>query len=138
MVARRKRRSIAKDKHLLSPLEGGVVDKIQPLLRYSRPLPPPGAYAEVFLLLKNNTDRRIEGWLTITAPSGWILEPGKLLMIAIRPHGTIAAEFYLSIPPKPAQGSHLLQIEVTADDELLARAAFDLRDGLLFLVDRGD
>lgn len=59
-------------------------------------------------------------------------------MIAIRPHGTIAAEFYLSIPPKPAQGSHLLQIEVTADDELFARAAFDLRDGLLFLVDRGD
>lgn len=87
---------------------------------------------------KNNTDRRIEGWLTITAASGWILEPGKLLMIAIRPHGTIAAEFYLSIPAKPAPGPHLLQVEVTADDELLARAAFDLRDGLLFLVDRGD
>ena len=99
-----------------------------------RPFPPPGSYAEVFLLLKNLTDQRIEGWLTLTPPAGWNIEPGTLLMIAIRPRGTISAEFYLSVPDAPAAGPHLLQIEVTADDQLIAAAAFDLRDGLLFLV----
>jgi len=138
MAASRKRRSAAREKRLLSPIEGGIVDKIQPMLQYSRPLPPPGTFAEVFLLLKNNTHRRIEGWLTITAPSGWTIEPGKLLMIAIRPHGTISAEFYLSIPEMPAPGPHLLKIEVTSENELLAEAAFDLREGLLFLIGGGE
>ncbi|MGB4164781.1 MAG: hypothetical protein WBK72_10095 [Bacillota bacterium] len=134
MAPHRKRRSDGKEKHLLAPIEGGLVDKIQPLLQYIRPFPPPGSYAEVFLLLKNLTDQRIEGWLTLTPPAGWNIEPGTLLMIAIRPRGTISAEFYLSVPDAPAAGPHLLQIEVTADDQFIAAAAFDLRDGLLFLV----
>ena len=54
-------------------------------------------------------------------------------MNAIRPQGTIAAEFHLSIPALP--GPHLLQIKVAAEDDLLAEAAFDLSDGLLFLVE---
>lgn len=134
-MSSRKRRSAGREKNVLSPVEGGMVDKIQPLLQYTRPLPPPGSYAEMLLLLKNITDHRVEGWLTIAPPSGWIIAPGKLLMIAIRSQGTTSAEFYLSIPVTPVPGPHLLRIEVTAEDELFAEAAFDLRDGLLYLVD---
>lgn len=135
MTVNQRPHSGGKDKHLLSPVEGGIVDKIQPLLRYAKPLPPPGSLAEVFLILKNNTDRRVEGWLTITPPRGWMIAPGKRLMIAIREQGTIVAEFYLSIPASPALGSHFLRIKVTTEETLLAEAAFDLRVGLLFLVD---
>ena len=128
-------RSSGKEKHVLSPVEGGMVDKIQPILQYAKPLPHPGSLADFLLLLRNKTGQRVEGWLTITPPTGWIIEPGKRLMIAIRPQGTIVAEFYLSIPAVPAPGPHLLRIKVTAEEGLLAEAAFDLRDGLLFLVD---
>ncbi|NMB39042.1 MAG: hypothetical protein GX994_05655 [Firmicutes bacterium] len=125
-----------KEKQVLSPIDGGKVDKIQPLLKYAKPFPRPGALAEVFLILKNNTGKRVEGWLTITPPCGWVIEPGRRLMIAIRPQGRILAEFFLSTPEQPAQGPHLLQIRITAKKEaLLAEAAFDIRPGLLFLVD---
>lgn len=80
-----------------------------------------------------NTDRRVEDWLTIKPPEEWTIVPGTRLMNAIRPQGTIAAEFHLSIPALP--GPHLLQIKVAAEDDLLAEAAFDLSDGLLFLVE---
>lgn len=124
-----------KEKQVLFPIHGGIVDKIQPLLKYAKPFPRPGTLAEVFLIMRNNTDKRVEGWLAITPPYGWIIEPGRRLMIAIRPQGTILAEFFLSTPELPAQGPHLLQIRITAEDALLAEAAFDLRSGLLFLVD---
>jgi hypothetical protein len=134
-MVRRRRCSAEKEKHVLSPVEGGIVDKIQPLLKYAKPFPPPGSFAEVFLLLKNNTDRRVKGWLTITPPCGWVIEPGKQLMISIRQQGTILAEFYLSIPELPTPGPHFLRIKVTEEENLLAEAAFDLRAGLLFIVD---
>ena len=135
MTANRRRRSNDKEKHVLAPIEGAIVDKIQPLLQYVKPIPPPGSFAEVFLILKNNTDRRLEGWLTIEPPKERTIVPGTRLMIAIRPQGPIAAEFYLSIPALPGPGPHLLQIKVTAEGDLVAKAAFDLRDGLLFLVE---
>ena len=134
-MANRRGRFADKEKQVLSPEEGGVVDRIQPLLQYTKPLPPPGSFAEFFLLLKNTTDHRVEGWLTITPPDEWTIVPGERLMMAVRPKGTIVAEFYLSIPALPASGPHFLRIKVTADEGLIAEAAFDLRDGLLFLVD---
>lgn len=134
-MAHRRHRSARKEKHVLSPVDGGIVDKIQPLLKYAKPLPRPGCFAEVFLFLKNNTDRRVEGWLTIVPPRGWMIEPGNELMIAIRPQGTILAEFYLSIPEQPVPGPHFLRIKVTTEEDLLAKAVFDLRAGLLFVVD---
>ena len=134
-MANRRRQSADKEKQVLAPLEGGIVHRIQPVLQYAKPLPPPGSFAEFFLILKNITDHRMEGWLTITPPDDWVIVPGRRLMIAIRPQGTILAEFYLSIPALPAPGPHFLRIKVTAEEDLLAEAVFDLRDGLLFLVD---
>ncbi len=135
MMTNRRHRSAGEEKHVLSPIEGGLVDKIQPLLQYTKPLPGPGSFAEVFLILKNKTDQRVEGWLTIIPPRGWMIEPGQRLMIAIRPQGTIVAEFYLSIPTLPAPGPHFLQVKVTVENDLIAKAAFDLRPGLLHLVE---
>jgi hypothetical protein len=128
-------RSTRNEKHVLSPVEGGIVDKIQPFLQYTKPFPRPGSLAEILLLLKNNTDQWVEGWLTITPPQDWMILPGNQLMIAIRPQGKTVAEFYLSTPVLPAPGPHI-RIEVTEEEgDLLAEAAFDLRAGLLFLLD---
>jgi hypothetical protein len=135
MRTHRRRRSDWKEKHVLSPIEGGIVDKIQPLLQYTRPFPRPGSFGEVFLLLRNNTDRQVEGWLTITPPPDWVIEPGRQLIVAIRPQGVIVAEFYLSVPFLPSAGPHFLRIKVTEGQDLLAEAAFDLREGLLFAID---
>lgn len=122
-------------KRVISPMEGGLVHNVQPLLKYEKPFSGPGSFNEVILFLQNNTDQRLEGWLEITQPDGWTIEPGKRLIIAIRPQKMISAEFYLSIPERPAPGPHLLQIKVTSEAGLLAEAAFDLRPGLLFIVD---
>lgn len=121
-------------KQILSPVDGGKTEKIQPLLQHPKPFARPGSLSELLLLLKNKTGRRVEGWLTITPPRRWTIEPGKRLMIAIRPEGTILAEFYLSTPLLPGSGPHLLQITVVEGNDLLAEAAFDLRAGLLFPV----
>lgn len=110
---------------LLPPIQGGVIQKIRPLLRYRRPFSPWDSPEEVFLVLKNNTERRVEGWLTITPPPGWNIVPGKQLMIAIRAQGTISAEFYLSVSARPVLGPHLLGIKVVEEGMLLARAFFD-------------
>ena len=132
---RKKRRRLSETGRVtLSPVDGGKTDKIHPVLQYQKPLSPLGSLSELFLLLKNKTGRRVEGWLTITPPPRWGIEPGKRLMIAIRPEGTIMAEFYLSTPALPGPGPHLLQITVTEGNDLLAEAAFDLRAGLLFPV----
>lgn len=133
-MIKKRRRPSGTGRTILSPVEGGKTDKIRPFLQYQRPFSRPGSLTELFLLLKNNTSRRVEGWLTITPPPHWGIEPGKRLMIAIRPEGTIMAEFYLSTPDLPGPGPHLLQITVTEGNHLLAEAAFDLRAGLLFPV----
>ncbi len=124
-----------KEEHILAPLAGGLVDKVEPLLQYAKPLPPPGSLAEILLLLKSNTDRRLEGLLGITPPPGWRIVPGRRLLVAIRAGGTIAAEFYLSLPPKPSLGSQLLRVKLQEKEAVLMEASFDLRQGLLFLVD---
>ncbi len=123
-----------REKQNFIPLDGGMIDQIQPLLKYAKPFPGPGNLGEVFLFLTNNTDKRIEGWLTITPPSGWLIKPGRRLMIAIRSQGTIMAEFFLSRPEAPVSGPHLLQIQITKEKEIIASADFDLRPGLLFLM----
>lgn len=128
-------RSTRKEKHVISPIEGGIVDKIQPFLKYERPFSRPGSFTEVLLILQNNTEQRLEGWLDITPPRSWIIKPGKRLMIAIRPQKMLLAEFYLSIPTLPDPDSHLLGIKVTSEEDLLAEAVFDLRPGLLFIID---
>lgn len=133
-MRKKKRRFSGTRRATLSPVDGGKTDIIQPVLQYQKPFSPPGSLTELILLLKNKTSRRVEGWLTITPPPRWGIEPGKRLMIAIRPEGTIMAEFYLSTPALPGQGPHLLQIKVTEGNDLLAEAAFDLRAGLLFPV----
>ncbi len=135
MPHHRQHHSVRKGKYVMSPIEGGMVDKIQPLLKYEKPFSRPGTFSEVVLILQNNTDQRLEAWLTITPPDGWFIEPGKRLMIAIRPQKLILAEFYLSIPTRPAPGPHILRIKVTSEENLIAEAAFDLRPGLLFIVD---
>lgn len=127
--------SIKRRKHIISPLKGGKIDKISPLLKYERPFSPPDSFNEIILILQNYTDQRIEGRLDITSPHGWTIAPGNQLMIAIRPKKMILAEFYLSIPERPAPGSHILRVKITSEKGLLAEAAFDLRPGLLFIVD---
>ena len=133
-MKKKRRRISGTGRTTLSPVDGGKTGKIQPVLQYQKPFSPPGSLTEFFLLLKNNTSRRVEGWLTITPPPHWGIAPGKRLMIAIRPGGTIMAEFYLATPDLPGPGPHLLQITVTEGNDLLAEAAFDLRAGLLFPV----
>ena len=120
---------------MLSPIEGGIVDKIPAPSAIHQALSTPGFFREVFLLLRNNTDRQVEGWLTITPPPDWVIEPGRQLIVAIRPQGVIVAEFYLSVPFLPSAGPHFLRIKVTEGQDLLAEAAFDLREGLLFAID---
>ena len=77
---RKKRRRLSETGRVtLSPVDGGKTDKIHPVLQYQKPLSPPGSLSELFLLLKNKTGRRVEGWLTITPPPRWGIEPGKRL-----------------------------------------------------------
>ena len=45
------------------------------------------------------------------------------------------SKFYLSVPFLPSAGPHFLRIKVTEGQDLLAEAAFDLREGLLFAID---
>lgn len=126
--------SAGKTKRILSPVRGGKSEKINLLLQSAKTLQRPGFLNEFFLLLKNNTDRRVEGWLTLTPPCNWVIEPGTRLMIAVRPQGTIIAEFYLSLPDPPGPGPHLLHTEITSGDNLLAEAEFDLQAAILFSV----
>ncbi len=126
--------SAGKAKRILNPLRGGRGGKINLLLQCAKTLERPGLFNEFFLLLKNNTDQRVEGWLTLTPPRNWVIEPGRRLMIAIRPQGTIVAEFYLSLPDLPGPGPHLLHTQITSGDLLLAEAEFDLQAGILFPV----
>ena len=121
-------------REMLKPVSGGTIDKIMPYLKYVSPFPPPDSFAQVLLFLENNTDRRVEGWLTIEPPFGWTIEPGKKLMISVRQQGIIEAEFYLSTPKQPVPGPHYLEIEVMEKEAVLAKAAFDLRAGLLSIV----
>src|SRR5690554_8167600 len=111
-MKKKRRRISGTGRTTLSPVDGGKTGKIQPVLQYQKPFSRPGSLTELFLLLKNNTSRRVEGWLTITPPPRWGIEPGKRLMIAIRPGGTIMAEFYLATPDLPGPGPHLLQIKI--------------------------
>lgn len=122
------------EKRLQNPLKGGKFKQFNLLLQYPKTFQRPGSPNEVFLLLKNNTHRRVEGWLTLTPPRNWVIEPGTRLMIGARPEGTIVAEFYLSLPDLPGPGPHLLHTEVTSGDHLLAEAEFDLQAGILFSV----
>lgn len=69
-------------------------------------------------------------------PYDWTIAPGNQLMIAIRPQKMILAEFYLSVPEMPAPGPHFLHIKITSEEGMIAEAAFDLRPGLLFIVDK--
>ena len=130
----REQRPFEKETQVLSPIAGGITDKIIPYLKYVKPFPPPDSFAQVFLFLENNTDNRIEGWLNIMPPKGWVIEPGKKLMISVRQHGIIQVEFYLSIPKRPESGPHFLKIQVIEEGILLAKATFDLGAGLLFVV----
>ncbi|MGE5613295.1 MAG: protein-L-isoaspartate(D-aspartate) O-methyltransferase [Bacillota bacterium] len=45
------------------------------------------------LHITNNTDRRVDGRLVLTAPSGWKISPGSDILMAVKPDGTICAEF---------------------------------------------
>lgn len=134
-MVRQKHRSTKKGKHVMPPIEGGVVDKISPLLKYDKPFSPPGFFNEIVLILQNNTDQRLEGWLNITPPPDWTISPGDQLIIAIRPQKLILAEFYLSVPEKPVSGPHFLHIKIASEEGMLSEATFDLRPGLLFVVD---
>ena len=122
------------DKHILAPLPGGIKDKVRLRLRYTKPFPPPDSFGEVQLILTNKTDSRIQGYSTIQPPADWTIMPGERLMVAVRPRGTVAAEFYLSIPMLPGSDPQILTIRLTEKAGLTALAYFDLRDGLLFLL----
>ncbi|NLJ80686.1 MAG: hypothetical protein GX335_06660 [Firmicutes bacterium] len=119
--------SEGKEMRVLFPEDNGIVKKISPLLQSLGPFSSGDSPAEFALILKNNTKQRIEGWLTITPPSGWQIAPGRRLMIAIRALGTISAEFYLLTPARLDPGPNLLRIEIGDKKELLARADFDLK-----------
>ena len=118
--------SAEKERGVLFPLETSAVETIEPLLKYPRPLPPPGSPAEIFLILKSNAERRIEGWLGLTPPRGWKIAPGRQLMIAIRALGTISAEFYLFLPPQLLSSPQLLRIKIHEKKNLLMESSFDL------------
>lgn len=45
------------------------------------------------LHITNNTDRRVDGRLILAASSGWEISPGSDILMAIKPDGTICAEF---------------------------------------------
>jgi protein-L-isoaspartate(D-aspartate) O-methyltransferase len=45
------------------------------------------------LHITNNTDRRVDGRLVLAASGGWEISPGSDILLAIKPDGTICAEF---------------------------------------------
>ena len=122
-------------RHIVKPLEGGIVDRISPLLKCEKPFLGPDSFNELNLILQNNTDERFEGLLEITPPYGWTLEPGNSLMIAIRPQKFVLAEFYLSVPTGPLETSHFLETQITSKGDVVSRAIFDLGSALLYVVD---
>ena len=121
-------------RHIIKPMEGGIVDKISPLLKCEKPFLGPDSFNELNLILQNNTDERFEGLLEITPPYGWILEPGNSLIIAIRPQKFVMAEFYLSVPTESLETSHLLEMQITLKGDMVSRAIFDLGPALLYVV----
>lgn len=126
---------MAKKKQVISPIEGGVVDKISPLLKYEQPFLGPDSFNELMLILENKTDQRIEGLLEITPPPGWTIEPGNQLIMEVRAEKFVTAEFYLAVPEAPTEDEHLLEIQVLVDNNMIAKASFDLGSGLLFVVE---
>lgn len=130
-----KQGSVKRGTYIASPIEGEGIDKVSPLLKYEKPFLGPDSFNEITLILQNNTEQRLEGWLKIVPPSDWTIEPGDTLMIAIRSQKFTTAEFYLSVPEVPTTDSHLLKIEVISDEGVVSAATFDIGSGLLYVVD---
>jgi len=121
--------------------ENNSANKIQKPLRYSKDqrLEPILQYygsnyieadslTRLCLYLTNKTDSRIEGWLTLKPPVEVTIEPGDLLMIAVRPKGTIPVEFYISAPKNLNWRSYILSLEIESRSGYTQKSDFDLSE----------